>query len=285
MDNKLSFLVGCPRSGTTLLQSMIASHSRVVSYPETHFFSKTLPINPFLRRLKLYGPGSREIVTQYLKLNGYLQLNPFENTPGYQFFTHSTWCLKLIEILDKMTTEGAHKQDIVNPVWGLEKTPRHLHYISSIEQTNSSIKFLHLLRQGKDVVASLHLATKQYPEQWGGERSIKKCINWWNNSMRSSLKHQNKANHLFVVYEQLLESPERVLQTISNFLELEYQKTMGSDFHNTADSLTKEEEKWKDQNSQKSLKKSNKLEKHFEPSTINFITDEILDIDLRQFYH
>ena len=32
------FLVGIMRSGTTLLQSLLAAHSRVTSFPETMFF-------------------------------------------------------------------------------------------------------------------------------------------------------------------------------------------------------------------------------------------------------
>ena len=32
------FLVGCPRSGTTLLQSLIAAHPLVTSFSESNFF-------------------------------------------------------------------------------------------------------------------------------------------------------------------------------------------------------------------------------------------------------
>ena len=34
------FLVGCARSGTTLFQAMLATHSNVTSFPETHFFDR-----------------------------------------------------------------------------------------------------------------------------------------------------------------------------------------------------------------------------------------------------
>lgn len=37
------FIVGCPRSGTTLLQCLLAAHSQMISFPETHLhydFSK-----------------------------------------------------------------------------------------------------------------------------------------------------------------------------------------------------------------------------------------------------
>ena len=45
-----TFLVGCPRSGTTLLQSLIASHPQVYSLPETNFFRLLLHSEEFPRR-------------------------------------------------------------------------------------------------------------------------------------------------------------------------------------------------------------------------------------------
>ena len=36
------FIVGCPRSGTTLLQSLLAAHPQIHSFPETHFFPNTI---------------------------------------------------------------------------------------------------------------------------------------------------------------------------------------------------------------------------------------------------
>ena len=42
-SKKAVFIVGSARSGTTLLQSMLASHPEVYSFPETHFFRGTIP--------------------------------------------------------------------------------------------------------------------------------------------------------------------------------------------------------------------------------------------------
>ena len=38
------FIVGYPRSGTTLLQSMLYTQKNIYSFPETHFFTKILPL-------------------------------------------------------------------------------------------------------------------------------------------------------------------------------------------------------------------------------------------------
>lgn len=283
--SKRAFIVGCPRSGTTLLQSMIASHPQVVSFPETHFFSGTLPVNPVLRKCKIHGPKSRRTITRFLTNNGYGTLHPFGERPLYAFYTYKSWCQKLTGILDRMIAQEARRRGSHGPVWGLEKTPRHLYYVSSIEQSPEPNKFLHVLRRGSDVVASLHLATRQYPEEWGGERSVKKCINWWNSSMRTSLKYRRDPHHFFVVYEQLVETPEVVLKVICDFLDLDYRQAMSRDFHHTAGALTQEEEKWKDQNRNSTLGTSNKLHKHFRPAEIQYITENLLDIDLSRFYH
>lgn len=285
MNIKRAFLVGCPRSGTTLLQSMIASHSQVVSFPETHFFSKTLPINNFLRQLKIHGPKSRKIINQFLQQNGYDDLQPFKETAPYHFFTYSKWCRILLSIIDEMTARHAEKQKNDARVVGLEKTPRHLHYISSIEKSKPPSNFIHILRDGSNVVASLYLATKQYPDQWGGQRSIRKCISWWNKSIEQSLRYVNKPNHCFVTYEQLISDPERVLKTICTFLNLDYDQSMIQNFHRTAGYLTQEEEAWKNKNTRQSLRQSDKLTEHFDASTIAYIQTKIKSIDLQQFFH
>ena len=50
IDNRV-FLVGCVRSGTTLLQSMLHAHPKIYSVPETKFFDCLIGIDrrAFLR--------------------------------------------------------------------------------------------------------------------------------------------------------------------------------------------------------------------------------------------
>ena len=84
-------------------------------------------------------------------------------------------CQILLQTIDKMVLTEVRNR-ISQTVWRLEKTPRHLFYISYIQKTGLHNKFLHVLRYCPDVVASLYLATQNYPDQWGGARSIKKCI-------------------------------------------------------------------------------------------------------------
>lgn len=287
MDIKRLFLVGCPRSGTTLLQSMLVGHSKIVSFPETRFFPRTLPINPLLRRLKLYGSKSRAIVQEFLEENDCRTITPFKDSQTSRWVTHNTWCRELIEVIDQIIRQKTPDDINHETIWGLEKSPRHLHYVSSIDQARQENKYLHLLRYGPDVVASMYLVTNRYPEQWNGKRSVRKCIQWWNHSMRASLKYCESPNHFFVVYDQLVKSPEKVLQPVCNFLHLNYQKSMIDNFAQTAEVLTNADEdaKWHKRNKSQSLSKSNKLEKHFDSSAIRYIKKKTFDVDFTQFYH
>lgn len=280
MDNV--FLVACSRSGTTLLQSMLATHPRIISFPETHFFHPAMPINPILRRLKLYGNKERQRVLDFLNTYGF-DLDPFDENAGRSF--HHRWCCTLIEVLEKMAREQAQKNDIRQPACWVEKTPRHLHYISSIEGTGCEPKFIHMLRRGKDVVASMHLASKNNPEEWKGVRPIKKCIRWWKTDVKISFRYQGQSNHFFAVYGQLIDEPEEVLKPLCQFLNVEYTPKMATQFHRSAPGLIAKEESWKARNTKRTLRKSTKLQDNFDESTIRYITRKTASVDLSSFYH
>jgi hypothetical protein len=141
------FLVGCPRSGTTLLQSLVAAHPQVASFPESHFFTRIISSRPVLRHLGLASLRARPQFTLLLDLLGRPELRtclPRLAVSPRQYARAFT------TVLDTVAREQ-HKQ-----AW-LEKTPRHLEYIDDISALVSNAKFIHLIRNGADVVASLYL--------------------------------------------------------------------------------------------------------------------------------
>jgi hypothetical protein len=272
------FLVGSSRSGTTLLQSMIACHSEVVSFPETQFFDKTLPRLPALRPFKLYGKKDREIVARFLRRYHYRDLKPFRCVPDYKKYVYKPWCRKLLDIID-----GMAKYHSVPKVW-LEKSPRHLFYIDSLTLVDPSLKFIHMIRNGADVVASMHLASKNNQEEWEGTRSVKKCIRYWKRNINVSKQYKEDPLHFFVHYGQLLSETERVLKGICGFLSIDYEQDMATKFHQKAPDLIAEEEKpWKARNKRKKLKKSKKLHKNFDDETIDYIIKKTKPVNLQQF--
>ena len=56
---KRLMIVGCPRSGTTLLQSILSAHNDVFSLPETHFYPQLCSSSPFSRYLGISTRAAR----------------------------------------------------------------------------------------------------------------------------------------------------------------------------------------------------------------------------------
>lgn len=198
------FLVGCPRSGTTLLQSLLSAHPQVLSFPETHFYSHMPSSNRILRRL---GLARWDAPVRFSQLLGTLGLPPVK-AGGWSV---ASYLRRLVAALDKATLEAG------KTVW-LEKTPRHLYYLDAIARTLPDAKFIHLVRSGPDVVASLYEVTHEYPELWGGQRSLELCVARWIKDIDISRRYQGKCHHFTVRYEALVDDPAASLRDLFDFI-------------------------------------------------------------------
>lgn len=252
---KRSFLVGCPRSGTTLLQSLLASHSKIISFPETHLFSNTIPIHRIGRFFKMYSSSSVRLLEKQLISLG-LDRERFQR-PKKTLFKTLDWVNVILENIDQLALQKA----LSGETHWLEKTPRHLQYADLIQKIDPTVKFIHIIRRGEDVVPSLHFATRENPKEWSGARSIKKCVFWWNRSVRLSTRYFDNQNHLHVSYEQVVKEPDYVLEAICRFLKLKYEEQITERYHKTAESLIRESESWKAKNTRSEITGSSKFER------------------------
>lgn len=234
MDTKLSppiFLVACPRSGTTLLQSLLAAHPDIYSLPETKFFQFAVPsyrqepiraVGSFISKRLL--PRLQVFFADVLERPDLLVDLP--SIPLLSLYTG-----KFQAILDELTLEAGKR------VW-LEKTPEHLLYIRTIQGYFPSARFIHLVRNPTDVIASLYEITRKYPELWGGTWDVERCIKRWQDALKISCKYCDRPQHLLVKYEDLVEKPEVCLQKICDFLQIDFTVEMLENYGNMADRLT-----------------------------------------------
>lgn len=232
-------VVGCPRSGTTLLQSMLAAHPCVFSAPETHFFADAigqraerlfaLPPTGWrerqrrhLRQLRvrlglLYPRGARRRLASFLRHAGGEDL--LARIPPMPLFL-----APMARLYAELGDELARRQ---GKRWWLEKTPGHLHYLDVIEQYLPGLKVVCVVRSAPDNIASMYDVANHYPDRWRHEyRTVEGCVGRWIASARAAEAQAGRADRLFVAYEQLAADPAATVARVCAFLGLSFEPGM-----------------------------------------------------------
>ncbi|MDH3403831.1 MAG: sulfotransferase [Acidobacteriota bacterium] len=240
------FVVGVPRSGTTLVQSLLAAHSSVTSFTESHFFDRHFTLLPATSRPVLTrNPGPR--LQQFLDENGE-QAPPaaawFQATgrralglrPLVPLWTEPV-ARRLLRVLDELALRRGASS------W-VEKTPRHLRFIPFLDRVSGAearTLFVHVIRKGLEVVASLHQASQSWERPYG----LDECVNRWNDELGFSLGRIAAPNDHFVFYEELTARPEAALRRLLAGLGLRWEPEILERYAAAADRLTTTDEAWK----------------------------------------
>jgi hypothetical protein len=269
---KRLFLVGCSRSGTTLLQSLLAAHPEIISFPESHFFRYLSPIAKWRERLGLARPSIKEHLEDF-----YTEICQEDSAcvrPGPFTFRMKTYAQAFITTLDnKADAQGAS-------IW-LEKTPLHLHYVSLIEHYVPDVQFIHLIRDGRDVIASMHEVSHNHPEIWGGARSVEDCLSRWTSDIERTHRHTKKSQHHVVRYRAVATDTEATLQRLCSALGITYAEDMMEGYKKEAKRISRDFEKWKNKNKNEvSYSHYSKFDKRFNKRKKNKIEKVIEDYDL-----
>ncbi|MEG4218788.1 sulfotransferase [Microcoleus sp. Pol14C6] len=257
---KRIFLVGAPRSGTTILQSLLAAHPEVISFPESKFFHYLL-YDQFAGKL----PGRMEaFLRDEIKRPELLQ--GFDDSQTVE--AKASW---FVGVLDGLAAEQNKS------IW-LEKTPEHIYFIDDIERFLPDAKFIHLLRNGMDTIASMYEATRSFNDLWGAGWDLNHCIDRWEHAMLTSHKYINKSNHILVKYEELLDNKTKFLGEICHFLGIEYDGEMLVNYQKQAATLSLNLPWHK--GIERDVKSSNvhKYHKIFTRNEIRYILDKIQQV-------
>lgn len=212
------FVVGCSRSGTTLLQSLLAAHPDVATFPETRFFWQILAHAPRRRHLIRLGLATgREM--QYLKE----MLERFGQDELMTFLPNQPWTFRRsVEIYLATLDHLAKRQN--GRLW-VEKTPFHIRYVNTIERFVPSPLFVHIVRDGREVVASIVDRARKHPGFFGGQDE-KYGVRLWNDCIEKTRINMKKENHHVVNYERIVDETDKKMKSIGNFVGLKYKPEM-----------------------------------------------------------
>jgi hypothetical protein len=186
---------GCGRSGTTLLRVILDSHPRISCGPESNVFLKPVLQLPRLKRkFKL---DSGDVDRAY-----------FGSRSRAEF----------IDRFAQLSREFTGK-----PRWA-EKTPRNIHNLHFIFSKFPQAKFIHVLRDGRDVACSLRthprhriVDGKLVPlNTW---KPMKYCASRWRDSLLAAKPHLSDPRFHTVRYEQLVTNPRQTILELMIFLD------------------------------------------------------------------
>ena len=214
MDNSQPiFIVGVPRSGTTLITSMLSAHPRIAISPETHF------LNYWMQRyshLDVRVPQDFKIFWQALNESerfSYFGVSPEATLARIQ--AHNELDYKTI--FTSMLQEYALKMK--KPRWG-EKTPKHYKYVNRLLEWYPEARVIWMLRDPRAVVASL------LKVDWADSHDYVNSERW-SHSLRSFEQQWSTDPRVQLIqYEALVAEPELVMQRLCQFLGEEYSPDM-----------------------------------------------------------
>jgi hypothetical protein len=195
------FVVGFPRSGTTIVQAWLARHLDVFTLPETSFFEHACGNLAFRwgdrdardedrlwhRLGAIHGAARRTYAQVAESLGEQPRRLPSNRTRAARAF---------VELIDRAAERHGASG------W-IEKTPNHVYFIDEIEQLVPGVTFVHVVRRGEDALASIVDAQIGYDSFHG---SIGDWARRWNAAMRVHARCAGRANHTIVSYESFASS-------------------------------------------------------------------------------
>lgn len=212
--NKPIFIVGCQRSGTTLLRLILNAHSCIAIPEEARFLA---PLLKYKNIDKNYKGAELLTLRNYLKNNKQFALWNFDSF-GFFAKLDSLESISLRDLIDLMFSSYCAYEN--KTIWG----DKSLFFgsVPILHRLFPDARFIHIIRDGRDVFDSWRKIdkTKSNPAvislDWAyKEKSI--------NTAFDKLPDDKK---LSVKYEDLINSPGQMIKKLCNFLEIPFEHNM-----------------------------------------------------------
>ncbi len=215
------FLVGCPSSGTTLVQSIIDAHSNISCGQETDFL----------------------IECQKIVSDGYWDKLKFYNSdPEY-------WHQKIADFFSAFKTEFAQRHG--KNRWA-DKTPSYTPHLDFVLKLFPSCQVIHVIRDGRDVVRS-------HRNRWGYKSAVKATYIWqkYITAAREFGESLPAGQYVEIRYEDMVGKPEDTAKMIFEYLQEPWESKVlhydESSNHNKDSSYAQYTQKRREKSQDKSL--------------------------------
>lgn len=199
------FVLGAPRSGTTLLRTLIGNHSRIADLPETPWIFGSYGPPTSLRDLKEYLMRDEHGVLPHVK--GMEEADIDRAVRGF------------LERLFERYVSSMSAEKL------LFKTPDDIIYLDQMIAIFPDAYYIHIVRDGRDVTLSTMGNFRRISVY--GETTAFNCLRRWVDfERRIRARRANMSRYVSITYESLVQNTEKTMRTISDFLEVFFEDSM-----------------------------------------------------------
>ncbi len=229
------FVVGAPRSGTTLLAAMLGAHSRISCGPETQLFSKRRP------KGLAEAAGDDRWPQRAVELISTLSVADQRVIDLFGIDENELWDAlarrepSVAAMLESLTATLAAREG--KPRWA-EKTPNHILHLAAIRRAWPQARVVRIVRDPRDSAASM----RKLPA--ASDSTLANALLWaeWHGASRAFFATDEWA--FTVRYEDLIRDPEARLRELCDFVEEDYEPAM-LDTSASGRAVASEGETWK----------------------------------------
>lgn len=206
------FVVGFPRSGTTLLYHILLSSGAFAVYlTESHVFTRFIPRFGDLAKRK-----NRERMVQAWLCSEYFARSGLkrEDVEGQLLAD----CRNGGDFLRIIMEHIARRQNV--PRWA-EKTPVNLMYLEEIKRTIPNALFVHMIRDGRDVALSMDKQNWVRTPSFSRAHALSICGLKWEWMVEAGMQTGSafSPDYMEIRFEDLVKDPRETVVRLGRFID------------------------------------------------------------------
>ncbi len=237
------FIVGFPRSGTTLLQGLLVTQPGIYSFPETHYFNVIEKSMEFDDDYNILPTCLEDVFAKidekislcfppgHLKhLHDQAAANRLTSKELFEFIVHFL-----------LSKQGITVEDSSFHRW-IEKTPNHANFLHRIKGFYPDLQVLHIVRHPVPAIFSRKL---KFP--FNKETPLRELALTWSRIQQNveNFKTQHPGVVLTLRYEDLVADRARELLAIAEFLHIDFSFEYLANYKHDVANLILSSETWK----------------------------------------
>lgn len=227
IDHARAFILGNPRSGTSLFRLMLNNHSNITAPPESGFAHWLLTKYSNWSLMDSLSSRADQFITELIASKKfetwglsfeYLKDVIKRNMPSNY---GDLVALIYLSYSDKITSG----QIIV------DKNNYYINHIVDLPRIWNNAKYIHLIRDGRDVACSyldVNMLKTNSPYKPKFSSSIENIAKEWteNNNKIARISEEDNGQYLLVKYENIILDTKNELEKVCDFLGVKFDKKM-----------------------------------------------------------